>query len=182
MNKLLFALVVVLLTPSACSGSDDEASAELERSKKRIAELEAAASTTTVDETPAAPETTAAPATIAPTTAAPTTAAPTTAAPATAPPTTAPQTTATPAPSTAAPAPQAAMPDVVCLNLQAAQDRIQSETGIFLSLSEDASGAGRNQLLDSNWIVVAQRPAPGTPFGEGDAVLSAVKLDEPNDC
>lgn len=164
MKKLLVALFVIALTASACSGSDEEVSGELERSKERIAELEAAASTTKVDETPAAPETTAAPTTIAPTTAAPATAPPTTDAPA------------------PAPAPQAVMPDVVCLNLQVAQDRIQSETGIFLSLSEDASGAGRSQLLDSNWIVVAQRPAPGTPFGEGDAVLSAVKLEEPNDC
>lgn len=74
------------------------------------------------------------------------------------------------------------MPNVVCMNLQAAQDFIQSETGVFYSRSEDATGAGRSQLIDSNWIVVAQRPAPGTPIGEGDAVLSAVKLGEPNDC
>ena len=74
------------------------------------------------------------------------------------------------------------MPDVVCMNLQVAQDFIQSETGVFLSLSEDATGAGRSQIIDSNWIVVAQRPDVGTPIGEGDAVLSAVKLDEPNNC
>jgi hypothetical protein len=106
-----------------------------------------------------------------------TTAPTTTAAPTT---TGAPTTTAAPA-TTAAP-PPALMPNVVCMNLQAAQDFIQSETGIFLSRSEDATGAGRRQLVDSNWIVVAQRPAPGTPIGEGDAVLSAVKVGEPNDC
>lgn len=74
------------------------------------------------------------------------------------------------------------MPDVVCMNLQAAQDFIQSEIGVFYSRSEDATGAGRSQLIDSNWIVVAQRPAPGTPIDEGDAALSAVKLGESNDC
>lgn len=77
---------------------------------------------------------------------------------------------------------QALMPDVVCMNLQVAQDHIQAETGVFLSLSEDATGADRMQIVDSNWLVVAQRPAPGTPIGEGDAVLSAVKVGEPNDC
>lgn len=73
------------------------------------------------------------------------------------------------------------MPDVVCLDLQLAQDTIQS-AGVFFSKSRDATGEGRRQILDRNWIVVAQTPAPGTPFGEGDAVLDVVKDDEPNDC
>lgn len=107
------------------------------------------------------------------TTAATTTEAPTTA---TAPPTTAPPTTA---PPTTPPA--VLMPDVVCMNLQVAQDTIQ-EAGVFFSRSEDATGQERLQVLDSNWVVVAQTPAPGSAIGEGDAVLSVVKLDEPNDC
>lgn len=167
MKKLAVALAVLGLFTSSCgAGSDKKADAELKKSKDRIAELEEAASSTSTE-----PRTTVAPRTTAPpTTAAPTTAAPTTAAPTTAPPT------------TAAPVSQAVMPDVVCMNLQDAQDFIQSETGVFYSRSEDATGAGRNQVLDSNWIVVAQRPAVGTPIGEGDAVLSSVKLEEPNDC
>jgi hypothetical protein len=36
--------------------------------------------------------------------------------------------------------------------------------------------------MDSNWIVVDQTPAPGTPIGEGEAILYVVKLDEPNPC
>jgi len=75
----------------------------------------------------------------------------------------------------------AIMPAVVCMNLQAAQDLIQ-EHGVFYSRSEDASGQGRMQVNDRNWIVVAQDPAPGTPITEGDAVLSVVKFDEPNPC
>lgn len=74
------------------------------------------------------------------------------------------------------------MPDVMCMNLQDAQDFIQSETDVFFSRSEDATGQGRNQIIDSNWIVVGQRPAVDTPIGEGDAVLSVVKIGEPNPC
>ena len=74
------------------------------------------------------------------------------------------------------------MPLVVCMSLQEAQDEVQDH-GVFFSRSEDATGQGRNQLIDSNWQVVAQSPAPGTPFGEGDAVLQVVKYGEqPNPC
>jgi hypothetical protein len=73
------------------------------------------------------------------------------------------------------------MPDVVCMNLQTAQDEIQDH-GVFFSRSEDASGAGRMQVLDRNWVVVDQSPAPGAPIGEGEAVLFVVKNDEPSPC
>ncbi|HXH58668.1 DUF2510 domain-containing protein [Iamia sp.] len=98
--------------------------------------------------------------------------------------TTAPAITTTAAPTTAAPTTAAApvfMPDVMCMNLQVAQDAIQA-AGVFFSRSEDASGQGRSQLLDANWIVVGQNPAAGTLIGEGDAVLSAVKIGEPSPC
>ena len=70
------------------------------------------------------------------------------------------------------------MPDVVCMNLQEAQDEIQ-DRGVFLSRSQDLSGEDRSQLIDSNWIVLEQSPAPGTPIDEGDAVLGVVKIGEP---
>lgn len=73
------------------------------------------------------------------------------------------------------------MPDVVCMNLQAAQDLIQ-EAGVFFSRSDDATGAGRAQVMDRNWIVVSQVPAAGTPVGELEAVLAVVKTDEPSSC
>ncbi|GAA4390695.1 PASTA domain-containing protein [Tsukamurella soli] len=73
------------------------------------------------------------------------------------------------------------MPDVVCMNLQAAQNRIH-QAGVFFSRSTDATGRGRHQILDRDWIVVAQTPAAGTPFGEGDAILSVVKNSESNPC
>ncbi|NLG56203.1 MAG: hypothetical protein GX542_11250 [Rhodococcus sp.] len=87
-------------------------------------------------------------------------------------------TSATPATTTAAPVP---MPDVTCTNLQVAQDRIQA-AGVFFSRSEDATGAGRMQVMDRNWVVVSQQPAAGELIAEGDAVLSVVKIGEPGDC
>ncbi|NMD63433.1 UNVERIFIED_ORG: PASTA domain-containing protein [Nocardia globerula] len=108
---------------------------------------------------------------------------------------TAPRTTTTPVPitttttsspvaeppvATPAAAP-AVMPNVVCTNLQDAQDRIQA-AGVFFSRSADATGAGRNQVLDSNWIVVSQSPAAGSEVNELEAVLSVVKIGEPNPC
>ena len=69
------------------------------------------------------------------------------------------------------------MPNVVCMNLQAAQDAIQDH-GVFFSRSKDASGRNRSQLIDRNWIVIKQSPAPGKMIAEGDAVLSAVKIGE----
>ncbi|MFI6173568.1 PASTA domain-containing protein [Nocardia sp. NPDC051052] len=86
-----------------------------------------------------------------------------------------------PAPVQRAPTAQALMPNVVCMNLQAAQNKIQ-EGGVWYSRSTDATGKGRMQVLDANWIVVAQTPAPGVPIGEGDAVLSVVKIGERNPC
>jgi hypothetical protein len=74
---------------------------------------------------------------------------------------------------------QAIMPDVVCLDLQTAQDTIQ-QAGVFFSRSHDATGRDRMQLLDSNWQVVAQTPAPGTPIGELEAELDVVKYGEPS--
>lgn len=73
------------------------------------------------------------------------------------------------------------MPDLICFDLQAAQDEIQDH-GVFFSRSEDASGNGRRQLWDRNWVVIDQDPAPGTPIGERDAVLYVLKDDEPHDC
>lgn len=94
----------------------------------------------------------------------------------------APQTVATDtAPSVRDAPARVPMPAVTCMNLQAAQDLIQA-AGVFYSRSEDATGAGRKQVLDRNWVVVAQTPAAGELIGEGDALLSVVKVGEPTDC
>ncbi|GAA2062272.1 PASTA domain-containing protein [Williamsia deligens] len=98
-------------------------------------------------------------------------------------------TTASPAPTSTSTQPPVAagaaaggvMPSVVCMNLQEAQDLIQQQ-GVFFSRSHDATGQGRRQVLDRNWVVVEQSPAPGTPISEGDADLGAVKIGEPSEC
>jgi hypothetical protein len=88
-----------------------------------------------------------------------------------------------PSPTTATPVQEPA-PEVTCLDLQlaqVAQDTIQ-QAGVCSSRSDDASGAGRAQVLDRSWTVVSQGPAPGVLIGEGDVVLSVVRTGEPNSC
>lgn len=67
------------------------------------------------------------------------------------------------------------------MDIQAAQDSIQA-AGVFYSTSVDATGRGRAQVWDWNWIVVDQSPRAGATIDEGDAVLSVVKEDEFNGC
>jgi len=74
------------------------------------------------------------------------------------------------------------MPDLICRGLQAAQDEIQ-DRGVFGSKSKDATGEGRRQLWDRNWVVVAQDPEPGEKIGEFEAILYVVKKgDDENIC
>ena len=73
------------------------------------------------------------------------------------------------------------MPNVICMGLQEAQDEIQ-DRGVFYSRSEDATGQGRMQLWDRNWIVIRQSPRAGTPIDEGDAILYVMKKSENHGC
>ena len=70
------------------------------------------------------------------------------------------------------------MPDVVGMNLQEAQDLLQS-VGSYVMDQQDASGADRAQLIDSNWKVCSQEPAVGadTPL-DATVILASVKNDE----
>ena len=79
--------------------------------------------------------------------------------------------------TTVAAAPIVIMPNVVCMNLQAAQDEIQ-KYGVFFSRSTDATGMNRLQLFDRNWVVIKQTPKAGQPVTELEAVLSVVKIGE----
>ncbi|MGW5323347.1 PASTA domain-containing protein [Rhodococcus pyridinivorans] len=116
--------------------------------------------------------------------AAPTTTTPYTTSAATTARTVAPETTPATRVSTtqvAAVASTAVMPNVVCMDLQAAQDTIQA-AGVFYSTSVDATGQGRAQVWDRNWVVVDQTPSAGASIGEGDPVLSVLKEDEFSGC
>lgn len=73
------------------------------------------------------------------------------------------------------------MPDEVGKGLQEAQDDIQRVSGnpLYITLSTDATGAGRMQVLDSNWKVCSQTLAAGTMAGpNSDISFGAVKLNE----
>jgi hypothetical protein len=52
------------------------------------------------------------------------------------------------------------LPDVVGMNLQAAQDRLQA-AGFYLLNDKDATGQGRFQVFDRDWVVTGQKPAGG---------------------
>lgn len=71
------------------------------------------------------------------------------------------------------------MPDFTGMDLQSAQNTVQSN-GVFLSRSHDLLG-GRSQMLDSNWIVCTQNIAPGqrvTGDVEGQIDFGSVKRGE----
>ncbi|MGW3654758.1 hypothetical protein ACWD6R_03125 [Streptomyces sp. NPDC005151] len=77
----------------------------------------------------------------------------------------------------AASAEKAELPNVVGMDLQAAQDTAQA-AGFFLLDDQDASGQGRLQILDRNWTVCSQDPAPGMHPTSGLVTLYAVKDTE----
>ncbi|MFC8373158.1 hypothetical protein ACFUIT_35265 [Streptomyces sp. NPDC057239] len=71
----------------------------------------------------------------------------------------------------------AALPDMAGKGLQSAQDEAQA-AGFYHLTSHDALGRGRNQILDRNWKVCAQTPAPGTHPTDTEVDFSTVKLEE----
>lgn len=159
---VLALFLVVGVIGSALDGDDETSPVAAETSSPSPSPQAVAPPTATVPPAPVAPTTTAAPPPAAPTTAAPTTAAPTTVPP--------------PSP---APVVDFAMPALVGMDLQSAQNLIQTN-GVFLSLSHDLLGS-RNQVLDSNWIVCTQNIAPGqqvTGDVEGAIDLGVVKREE----
>jgi hypothetical protein len=73
------------------------------------------------------------------------------------------------------------MPNLVGSNLQEAQDAIQALTafGVAVTTSHDATGAGRQQVLDRNWQVCSQNIPPGATIITSTMIdFGAVKLSE----
>ena len=73
------------------------------------------------------------------------------------------------------------MPDAVGMDLQQAQDVLQEVSGemLYVSSSEDATGEGRAQLIDSNWIVCSQNVEPGAMVtADLNVIFFVVKDDE----
>jgi len=70
------------------------------------------------------------------------------------------------------------VPNVVGKNHQAAQNKMQA-AGLFVLVEEDATGQGRALVLDRNWTVVSQSPAPGKRVSEDKTItLRSKKLGE----
>jgi beta-lactam-binding protein with PASTA domain len=70
------------------------------------------------------------------------------------------------------------MPDVMCMDLQAAQDMLQ-KAGFFLLTSQDALG-DRHQILDRDWVVIGQsQPAGQATLPLTKITLTVVKYGEP---
>ena len=70
------------------------------------------------------------------------------------------------------------MPKLVGMNLQLAQDLLQSK-GSYILDQEDFKGLSRFQINDSNWKVCKQSPAPGKSVPVSSVVtLYSVKLTE----
>jgi beta-lactam-binding protein with PASTA domain len=71
------------------------------------------------------------------------------------------------------------VPNVVCKDLQTAQDALQA-AGYPVITSTDGTGQGRTQIIDSNWLVIAQSAAAGTHPDQADRIiLTVVKFGEP---
>jgi hypothetical protein len=73
------------------------------------------------------------------------------------------------------------MPDLVGENLQDAQNAIQQLTDfeIPITTSHDATGAGREQLLDRNWKVCSQNVPPGEQLTRTSKIdFGAVRTEE----
>jgi beta-lactam-binding protein with PASTA domain len=71
------------------------------------------------------------------------------------------------------------IPDVVCRDLQKAQDTLQA-AGFYNLDSEDGTGQGRAQIIDSNWVVIRQSAPPGSRPDPGTRIiLTTVKFGEP---
>ncbi|WP_432076510.1 hypothetical protein [Streptomyces wuyuanensis] len=70
----------------------------------------------------------------------------------------------------------ATMPDFTGTSVRVAARRsLDSSTGLRV---EDASPDGRIVLVESNWQVCTQEPAPGAPLNGRPVTLTAVKFDE----
>jgi beta-lactam-binding protein with PASTA domain len=70
------------------------------------------------------------------------------------------------------------VPDVVCKDLQSAQDALRVAGFSHLS-SKDGSGRNRVQLIDRNWVVTGQSAAAGSrPSERTEILLTVVKFGE----
>jgi beta-lactam-binding protein with PASTA domain len=71
------------------------------------------------------------------------------------------------------------VPDVLCHDLQDAQDALRS-AGFYVLIAKDGLGRHRYPVLDRDWVVVGQSAAAGSrPKPTGKIELTVVKYGEP---
>ncbi|AKS35864.1 PASTA domain-containing protein [Mycolicibacterium goodii] len=73
------------------------------------------------------------------------------------------------------------MPNLIGMDLQGAQDAIQSLTRgqVWFSSSTDLTGQGRAQFSDRNWQVCSSTPPPGARFtADTDIDFGVVRVSE----
>ena len=76
--------------------------------------------------------------------------------------------------------PSSAMPNLIGVDLQGAQDAIQSLTRgeVWYSRSIDLTGQGRAQISDRNWVVCTSTPPPGAKFNASTEIhFGVVRID-----
>ena len=66
------------------------------------------------------------------------------------------------------------VPDMVGQNYQDAQD-VWRASGLVVVPADDATGANRLAVLDSNWYVVAQTPSGGTEVEPESTIQASIK-------
>ena len=71
------------------------------------------------------------------------------------------------------------MPNLIGMDLQGAQDAIQSLTrgAVWFSGSTDLTGKGRAQIIDRNWQVCTSTPAVGATITTNTAIRFGVVRD-----
>ncbi|MET9835232.1 PASTA domain-containing protein [Streptomyces sp. NPDC006385] len=72
---------------------------------------------------------------------------------------------------------QGNLPDLTGKSLQEAQDTAQAN-GFYLLTSSDATGRDRAQVVDRNWMVCSQVPAPGQHPRDVTVNFSVVRFGE----
>lgn len=82
--------------------------------------------------------------------------------------------TATSAPSSKHTSSKVVVPNGIGLNYQQAQD-LWRGSGLVVLPAIDATGANRLPVLDRNWVVLAQKPAPGSKVDVGAEITATVK-------
>ena len=66
------------------------------------------------------------------------------------------------------------VPDAVGLDYQRAQDTWRG-AGLVVLPAEDATGANRIPIIDSNWVVISQEPSAGSRVHEGSSITATIK-------